>query len=236
MPNHCQNEITIKGPKDKIDAFWNNLHKGNENGEPSFANLVPMPEILNDTRSLLSEKDFQETLVKWKGYLADEDNDIWTQEYYDAQVQELRDNHERSTLAKATTGFASAYEWRISDENWGNKWGDYETYVRREEPYEWESEQDYAILGTYDTAWSPFSIRFWEIISDRYFGVSFVISYREDGLCFEGSQTFFNGECLFDECVDITTHSATAEHSADEARFTYAEEIAQIKSEIKNNA
>jgi len=235
MPNHCQNEIIIKGPKDKIDSFWNNLHKG-ENGEPSFSSMLPMPKVLEGTRAFPLEDSNgdvpEETLDKWKEYLADEDNDLWTQEYYDAQVKEWREGYERSKRAKAETGFSGWYEWRISDENWGTKWGDYETYVRREEPYDWESAQDYYIIGSYDTAWSPFANKFWEQISDRYFGVSFVISYREDGMCFEGSQTFFNGECLFDECVDINTHHSSAMNSADEARHAYAEEIAEIKNNV----
>ena len=49
MPNWCNNNITIEGPKDKIKKIWDSVQADGDKG--FFNHLVPMPKELEGTTS-----------------------------------------------------------------------------------------------------------------------------------------------------------------------------------------
>lgn len=54
MPNWCNNNIKIEGPKEKIKAIWDKVQADPDKG--FFNHLVPMPKELDNTTSPTPEK------------------------------------------------------------------------------------------------------------------------------------------------------------------------------------
>ena len=105
------------------------------------------------------------------------------------------------------TGHKDWYDWANDDNNWGTKWGDCDTDF-------WVSEEK--IGGTYQTAWSPLSIPFWEKVSECYPTLRIAIGYREEGMAFEGAYSFYNGECVYDHSADSAPYLAEARAMVEE--------------------
>ena len=84
------------------------------------------------------------------------------------------------------------YTWCVN--NWGTKWGDYETQLFKEQV-------DEAIFH-YQTAWGPFSDEFFQKISKPFPTLTFLIQYQEPGCCFAGVSAVRNGDVLYSECVE----------------------------------
>lgn len=83
------------------------------------------------------------------------------------------------------------YTWCVN--NWGTKWGDYETQLFRE--------VDEAIFH-YQTAWGPFSDEFLQKISKPFPTLTFLMQYQETGCCFAGVSAVRNGDVLYAQCVE----------------------------------
>ena len=99
-------------------------------------------------------------------------------------------------------GFDNWYDWANHPSNWGTKWGDCNTQL--------SFDPDYGIEGNFETAWGPLSAEFWEGVSKRFPTLKIAISYSEEGMCFEGGMAFHNGECLYDECTEMSAHMGQA--------------------------
>lgn len=84
------------------------------------------------------------------------------------------------------------YTWCVN--NWGTKWGDYETQLFKEQV-------DEAIFH-YQTAWGPFSDEFLQKISKPFPTLTFLMQYQETGCCFAGVSAVCNGDVLYSECVE----------------------------------
>ena len=50
---------------------------------------------------------------------------------------------------------------------------------------------------------------FWVGVSKRFPTLKIAISYSE-GMCFEGGMAFYKGECLYDECTEMSSHMGQA--------------------------
>lgn len=84
------------------------------------------------------------------------------------------------------------YTWCVN--NWGTKWGDYETQLFKEAP-------DEAIFH-YQTAWGPYSDEFLQKISKPFPTLTFLMQYEERGCCFAGVSAVRNGDVLYAQCVE----------------------------------
>ena len=84
------------------------------------------------------------------------------------------------------------YTWCVN--NWGTKWGDYETHLFKEEP-------DEAIFH-YQTAWGPYSDEFLQKISEPFPTLTFLMQYEERGCCFLGVSVVRDGEILYSNCIE----------------------------------
>ena len=83
------------------------------------------------------------------------------------------------------------YAWCV--DNWGTKWGDYETEL-------FKDATDEAIFH-YLTAWGPYSTDFLQKISEPFPTLTFLMQYEERGMEFLGVVVVRNGEVLFDEGI-----------------------------------
>ena len=84
------------------------------------------------------------------------------------------------------------YTWCVN--NWGTKWGDYETHLFKEEP-------DEAIFH-YQTAWGPYSDEFLQKISIPFPTLTFLMQYEERGCCFLGVSVVRDGKILYSNCIE----------------------------------
>ena len=108
MPNWCNNNIEIVGPKNKVDALIEGAKKG------QFLNtLFPMPQALEGTTADGSEN--KELLAKtgysdWYGWRTANWSTKWDVDVYDESIQEQEELFGKDDGAKNVTfGFDSAW-------------------------------------------------------------------------------------------------------------------------------
>lgn len=206
MPNWCSNYIEIEDSVDDCDAeelqkFMEIVTEDADGRAYCLVNLSPMPEVLDGTRSPKPTGDFDSD-GRWTELVEDSSNDFWTPELYEERKAEHYMLIEKGDRAQAETGFDNWYDWANHPSNWGTKWGDCNTQL--------SFDPDYGIEGNFETAWGPLSAEFWEGVSKRFPTLKIVISYSEEGMCFEGGMAFHNGECLYDECTEMSAHMGQA--------------------------
>ncbi len=193
MPNWCQNDIRIYGPKTHLKKLMKDMEAvspdadADDEPEVRLINLLPMPEVLVGTRSPSPTGEFDPDGELLKLVL-DTDNENWTPEAYSKRQAEHDELVAKSAKAKAETGYDNWYDW--ANEIWGTKWGDCETHIVMNEEY---------ISGYYDTAWGPFDTDFWIKVSQEYPKLRFAIGYVEEGMNFRGADTYHDGEILFSQ-------------------------------------
>jgi hypothetical protein len=206
MPNWCSNYIEIEDSGDDCDAeelqkFMEIVTEEEDGRAYCLVNLSPMPEVLNGTRSPKPTGDF-DPHGKFMELVEDEGNTHWTPEHYEQEKAQHYMLIEKGDRAQAETGFDNWYDWANHPSNWGTKWGDCNTQL--------SFDPDYGIEGNFETAWGPLSAEFWEGVSKRFPTLKIAISYSEEGMCFEGGMAFHNGECLYDECTEMSAHMGQA--------------------------
>jgi len=167
-----------------------------------LVDLMPMPKILEGTSSPSPKSAIFDEDGKRAGWVSDPDNKHWTPEVYAERKAEHETAWAKSKACMAATGHSDWYSWATSDENWGTKWGDSETYL--------EAVSESCASGHYETAWSPLSENFWLHVSREFPELSIVVSYHEEGMCFEGGMAFKGGECYYDECTEAAYHATRA--------------------------
>ena len=210
MPNWCQNDIRIYGPKTHLKKLMKDMEAvspdadADDEPEVRLINLLPMPEVLVGTRSPSPTGEFDPDGELLKLVL-DTDNENWTPEAYSKRKAEHDELVAKSAKAKAETGYDNWYDW--ANEIWGTKWGDCETHIVINDEY---------ISGYYDTAWGPLSADFWIKVSQEYPKLRFAIGYAEEGMNFRGADTYHDGEILFsqEDEVDRLWQLAIAEAEA----------------------
>ena len=67
MPNWCNNNITIEGPKEKIKAIWDQVQADPDKG--FFQHLVPAPKELDGTTSPTPEPGWANSNALNGGYI-----------------------------------------------------------------------------------------------------------------------------------------------------------------------
>ena len=206
MPNWCSNHFEIQVSEDELDAEelqkFMEIIKEEEEHEYRLVNLYPMPEVLIGTRSPKPTGDFDSD-GRFMELVEDSGNDFWTPELYEERKAEHYMLIEKGDRAQAETGWDNWYDWANNDSNWGTKWGDCHAEIDTFDP-------DWGIEGTYETAWGPLSTEFWLRVSKRFPTLKIAVSYSEEGMCFEGGMAFHNGECLYDECTEMSAHLGQA--------------------------
>lgn len=98
MPNHCENQVSIHGPKTDIQRLWDIINNpGDAEESATLTRLHPMPEELRKSPS------------------------AW---YGDPEKQAEQALIEEAMLTKY--GHKDWYSWALA--NWGTKWGDYDYF------------------------------------------------------------------------------------------------------------
>lgn len=177
MPNWCDCELEITGPKDQQDTFIKRLAQEQYEDDtwPGFITMLyPCPqelyEITAPTEIVPTKKE------------ADRKNNE-----YGVSPAGLRVGT-RKYLSKAEADFLDSkygahnwYQWQ--NKHWGVKWGDCRTEVTVEED---------KIFITFETPWGPPSGALF-VISQLFPGLLFNLRYWECGMGFAGEDEYQNG-------------------------------------------
>jgi len=223
MPNHCTNEVSILFPsKAEADEFIALIVRpdlgveddkvAEDEPEGTFTlprglcnAFHPMPEILQDTpaHDLGPSFDHNGRRLEW---VNDPDNEHWTPESYEEARLEWHAQKEKQDAAVAATGFKDWYDWACDDANWGTKWGDYDTQYSQ-----WDGPKTSTVDISYTSAWGPLSTSFWKRVSDRFPEAQIVVYFSEPGMAFQGSESYYGGECVFEESGELRDYAMAAE-------------------------
>lgn len=177
MPNWCNNTLTVSGKKKDIAEF-----KEKARGEKtalSFANFIPRPSILDDTRSpsiIVPTKNLEKEMIEvikdgFSGYPI-------TKKISEALIKKY--------------GADNWYDWQ--KDNWGTKW-DVEAELTDENTRHLEY--------NFDSAWCP-PDRFIYKIAEMFPKLSFRLTFYEGGCAFKGEMEAENGEVTEDNTEDMT--------------------------------
>ena len=199
MPNWCDTTIMIEGDTDTLSQLdlimrsegYEHADDGTDMGQPM--RLVPMPEVLQGTRSPAPEGDYDPN-GRWQALVDDPDAERWTPELYEAEKAEHEALVARAERARAETGYADWYSWATA--NWGTKWTmGVSSYVCN------------ADLGTIhidgQTAWAP-PAELLRTISERW-PVTIRLAYVEHGMDFIGASVY-EGGCEYDSSGSFSYH------------------------------
>lgn len=180
MPNWCDNQLILVGPRADIDTFLGDTLVTGTDQYDIMGHLLPFPENL---RSCLTVTH----------------GDVTT-----------------TTSVLTEDG----YQWQV--DHWGCKWGDCDTTLTF--VMDGPNGTSEAILR-FDSPWSP-PRKGIDTISALYPTLTFVLSYREDGLRFFGVATYRNGQDLFSQTVTNDDHPALA--TTDDREATVTEILATL--------
>lgn len=141
MPNWCENRVTVQGDAGELVEFRNLVEGLDNHGHDSvlsFHQIVPMPDVLINTRSPIKVVDTVAEAIM--------ENDSMNQTF-----KEFGEGNKVGAMTKTASdellekyGADNWYDW--STEAWGTKWQPSDINA--------EYESDY-ILYDFNTAWSP---------------------------------------------------------------------------------
>ena len=178
MPNWCDNNLCITGPKDQLQKF-----KVTANGPvASYNDFHPIRgewPINDDIRLKAMAETMPEpgpvSVFSFHALFPVPD-EVRKMPYDCNRAKEIGER-----LGKNVT--QGGYGWEV--ENWGCKWG-------ASEPSLDDSNSDY-LHYAFDTPWGP-PLSFIEKISKDWPELSFEVSYSEPGMAFEGKALYLGGE------------------------------------------
>lgn len=126
MPNHCENDLYIDGPKEKVDALFKLMGLDKDKPEFDCNAVIPYPEKFRDM-------DAEARVFSWNSPLSKEEQEAARAAYM-------------KKWGTTSDGYNSGgYEWCIN--NWGTKWGAYDVWVYTHELR--------GLCVTFYSAWSP---------------------------------------------------------------------------------
>lgn len=172
MPNHCETDVYIRGPQEKVNEFAKWLEEIEPLNRDICRALIPYPEHF-------AKMDEEAAAFSWSSE-KDEATRKAAADAYQAKYGHTKDGYN-----------SGGYEW--CHQNWGTKWGVYETdftpYTKR------------GALFSFQSAWSPPADRVFQALSDKFPDLTFEIEYFEGGAAYCGGMTFpSKSDCDEYEC------------------------------------
>jgi len=180
MPNWCENELYIEGPKEELDRF--KREAAGENGCLDMNAFIPYPvQFLNQDKIFKLSIDEAIAEAEAEGEVLSKEQKA---EVYFRIHKDLKD------------GFNSGgYEWCVK--NWGTKWNFCDPTLARED--------DDSLYYEFATAWSPPEpvIR---KMGERFPMLLFELRYFEGAMEFNGILEIEGGQVVRDVCAPYFGH------------------------------
>jgi len=171
MPNHCDNTLWVVGKPAEVRKFLEAC-KNPDHGKRKRV----------DGKYRWDEREYRifEGNLPCPRELRETDATF----YSDKDEMAAQRKIERANLRKH--GAKHWYDWCL--DNWGTKWGDYDTYFAGQDRH--------GATFTFNTAWSPGSAGL-EKISALWPELAFANSYEEGGCDFIGCDAFYRGRTIY---------------------------------------
>lgn len=160
MPNWCENDVTIYGKKEDLDAIQTLLKS--DDSEFDFDRLIPVPEEFKGVTT---------------GFCTIDGKEVRCWRVIDGQSVPV--SGEELASLRQKYGFDNWYDWSCA--NWDTKWNTSDVSVERTNGYGDNDKLFYSL----NTAWSPPESVFRELIR-RFPQCSFCIEWFECGCSFCG--------------------------------------------------
>lgn len=166
MPNWCENELSIRGPKKDVQQLLAHVDGGEEN-RFDFNSLIPYPKVYAD-------------------------KDAWA-ELEQARIHSLPEA-ERQGIPWPEDGYNhGGYDW--CHDNWGTKWPA-SKIVLDFEPDDYDDDTPFCHAEfRFETAWSP-PVPVIENLAVRFPMVKVQLRFYERGAEFQGWLTFDKGRLV----------------------------------------
>lgn len=175
MPNWCNNEVEILGASDNPEEFQYFLIRAGLSTE----------EKRNQAQEYDSKFDLFDRLVPMPSEIR--------QHSRTAANVSTTDEFKNALIGNKEYTYTNWYDWSLA--NWGTKWDVDPSFV---------SLTDNVLQLSYDTAWSPAN-HVWEQVTKEFPSLMIVVKYVEEGIGFIGKARYHEGECLQNDCFDIST-------------------------------
>lgn len=174
MPNHCETDMYIRGPQEKVDEFAKWLEEIEPQERDICRVLLPYPEPFKTM-------DEEARVFAWDAQ-TDEATRKAALEVYQAKYGHTKNGYN-----------SGGYEW--CKQNWGTKWGIYEVDFTPDAGKR-------GSLLSFRSAWSPPANRVFQALSEKFPDLTFEIEYFEGGAAYCGGATFHaKAECEDYECT-----------------------------------
>lgn len=182
LPNWCENDLTVSGPREKLDEFKRVVSDGDE--VLVAEKIIPYPKVL----AFLDKLNPLEAQIKRReGGEEPKIPDELKEEYSSLMLQGALEGYD---IRK--DGFnQGGYEWCVN--NWGTKWGFCHSRIV------WEDNG--STFYQFDTAWSPptpLIVKMGQMFPE----LTFELRYYECGAGFQGCLRIEGGEVVEDWCGD----------------------------------
>jgi hypothetical protein len=192
MPNHCENDLIVIGPKDDVERFVKESSiEDTSMGDDihlDFNTAVPYPEKWEAMDGVQEEYD-EETRRLCEEAASKMPEWASKEEVHGAVSAVNRERWTQETRPK--NGYnAGGYEWCI--ENWGTKWNAYSTHSISVEPVD-DSSKQFKI--SFDTAWAP-PIPVVHAWAEKHPSLEISLHWYEAGCGFCGSLVLHGAEVL----------------------------------------
>ena len=188
MPNHCETDVYIRGPQEKVDEFAKWLEEIEPQGRDICRVLLPYPE------------EFAKMDEEAKAF------SFWNNTASKEEMQAARDAYQ-TKYGHTKDGYnAGGYEW--CNKAWGTKWGIYEVDFT---PHAGER----GALLSFQSAWAPPADRVFQALSEKFPDLTFELEWFEGGAAYCGGMTFYaKSECEDYECeFGVPTSRWSGEYS-----------------------
>lgn len=206
MPNWATNILTVEGDEDEVKKFIHSVlvtTPDNDIDEEEceysiLSRLLPCPKDLTDT---VATNASATPNPRWAEWLASGE---LTQMQYDEMVKSNEQQYAQQQANYAKYGFRDWYDWQVV--NWGTKWGDSDTCIT--------ARGDGWVIFRFDTPWGPPIAGIAKIAETLYPDLTFILSYKEEGMAYAGC-TGFRNDMVFSEDVDNVPFDLVEDENGD---------------------
>jgi hypothetical protein len=166
MPNHCQQDLTVRGPIDDVNRFIEKCLKDDDGNEK----VLDCNAIISYPERFATQDAHAKAAMLTRAALTDE---------------------ERATTpyVHVQDGYNSGgYEW--CNANWGTKWGAYDGWRFKTST----KGRKMCLRLSFSSAWAPVNGGIWDALSETFPTLSFTLRYYEGGMGFKGTIEVADGE------------------------------------------
>lgn len=209
MPNWCECDLRVEGPKTIVEKFL--TFAMGEESVFDFNRIVPMPPELSEVPSGSNEMGYrakygtEAEVADVLSYPWVRSEGVTTREeliaFFERTRPEMMATAERYKANADKYGATTWYDW--SWEHWGTKWNAHEASLNPEATLSWEEggQEMSGVEINFETAWGPPEpvIR---RASELFPELEFDLRYFECGDGFSGMYVCKGGEVLYDKSGD----------------------------------